>query len=495
MRNDVAGSLCRKILPAVLLLLAFHGHVLVRAADAVAPRIVDGVPVPVSDFPSVGLIEDSTHAFSCTGTLIDPTHVLTAGHCAMDESTGLPLANDAGRFILGGITYKTSRITIHPSFNSNVIGMDGVFDAAIFTLERAITDVTPSPILRNPPTPGTTVTLVGFGLVGTGKTGILKHQPPPGIVFKGTNSIQTVTATELIWTFTPGTSSNAPGDSGGPAFVDVGGTPTIAGITSLGETIGGNKIKFGAHNFDTRIDTLAPWIDAVLSGTSLDYPPVIVSPITVDPNPLKVGDSAQFTVAATDPDDANLFYLWNFGDGTAATGSSVGHTYVFPGSYDVSVTVSDIVTGITSNANVLVQPQGNGTMNVDKLQIGLFFSATGRDSINLQTTLQPLAGISALPSVGVLSVGDVQLEFTLDQRGKGRTVNGTFQFNPQKGTFKATLRNGTFALLLARNGLTDVTVINSQVVVPVALLLNGIAFNMDKTLIYTAQQDRSGKAK
>jgi hypothetical protein len=477
-------------------LLTALAQISTTAADSVAPRIVEGMPVPTSKFPTVGIVEDNTHAFSCTGTLIDPTHVLTAGHCAMDESTGLPLAQDAGRFMLGGMTYKSSRITVHPSFNTNLIGMDGVFDAAIFTLERAVTNVTPSAILRQPPVPGTAVTLVGYGLIGTsGKTGTLRGQPPPGTVFVGTNSIQTVTQTELIWTFTPGTSSNAPGDSGGPAFIDLDGTMVIAGITSLGETIGGNKIKFGAKNFDTRIDTLAPWIDLVLSGTSLDIPPSIVSPITVDPNPVLVGDSAQFTVAATDPDDTNLFYLWNFGDGTASSGPVVGHTYVFPGTYSVSVTVSDIVTGVTSNANVVVQPQGTGTMNIDKLQIGLNFSSFGRDSINMQATLQPLSSVTALPSVGVLSVGDVQLEFTLDQRGKGKTSNGTFQLNLQKGTFKATIRNGTFAQLLSKNGLINADVFGAQVVVPVGLLLNGISFSMDKTLTYSAKADKFGKAK
>ncbi len=467
-----------------------------RAEDAaVAPRIVDGTPQPVSAFPAVGVIEDDTHSFTCTGTLIDPTHVLTAGHCATDEATGKPVADGAGRFTIGGTTYKTARIFVHPSYSGAVVGSDNVFDVAVFQLERAVPNVTPVPINRTPPTVGQTVTLVGFGLVGSGKSGTLKKVPPPGIVYKGTNTIQTITNSELIWTFTQGTSSNAPGDSGGPAFVDVNGTMAIAGITSLGETIGGNKIRFGAKNFDTRIDTLAPWIDRILTGTSLDVPPTFVSPITINPNPATVGDSVQFTAAATDPDDASIFYLWNFGDGTASTGSTVAHNYVFPGTYAVSVTASDIVTGVTSNANVVVLPQSTGTISVDKLQIGVSFSASNKDSVSLQATLQPLSSLTALPAVGVLSIGGAQIQFMLDQRGQAKIPLGILKFNLLKGTFTANLRNTNLSSQLGSTGIINTTVTNAKVTVPIGLILNGVAFQADKSLLYSAKADKSGKAK
>ena len=483
-------------LTAYILLAVVALQVRGEETVGVAPRIVDGTPQPVSAFPTVGVIEDDTHSFSCTGTLIDPTHVLTAGHCATDEATGKAIADDAGRFTLGGVTYKTAKIFIHPSYSGAVIGTDNVFDVAIFQLEKAVPNVTPSPINRTAPTVGTTVTLVGFGLVGNGKSGTLKKVPPPGIVYKGTNTIQTVTHSELIWTFTQGTSSNAPGDSGGPAFIDIGGgTMAIAGITSLGETLGGNKIKFGAHNFDTRIDVVAPWIDRVLTGTSNDVPPTFISPITITPNPATVGDSVQFNAAATDPDDANVFYLWNFGDGTASTGPQVAHNYVFPGTYAVSVVASDLVTGVTSNANVVVLPQSTGVMNVDKLQIGVSFVASDRDSLSLQVTLQPLSSLTALPAAGVLSIGGAQVQFMLDQRGKAKIAQGTFQFNLQKGTFTANLRNTNLSGNLGVVGIVNATLTNAKVTVPVGLILNGVSFQADKSLLYTAKADKSGKAK
>jgi Tol biopolymer transport system component len=48
-----------------------------------------------------------------------------------------------------------------------------------------------------------------------------------------------------------------------------------------------------------------------------------------------------FEVSATDPDGDIASYHWDFGDGAAAEGVSVGHTYAAPGTYQVCVEVRD----------------------------------------------------------------------------------------------------------------------------------------------------------
>jgi len=52
-------------------------------------------------------------------------------------------------------------------------------------------------------------------------------------------------------------------------------------------------------------------------------------------------------------------FQWSFGDGTTGAGSSVGHTYVNPGSYAAMVTVSDSSSGWTATpvAGVTAYPQ------------------------------------------------------------------------------------------------------------------------------------------
>ncbi|MDD1657783.1 MAG: S8 family serine peptidase [Methanomicrobiales archaeon] len=54
------------------------------------------------------------------------------------------------------------------------------------------------------------------------------------------------------------------------------------------------------------------------------------------------GEPVSFSAAGTlDPDDNFLSYAWDFGDGSAGTGSRTSHTYRVPGDYPVTLTVKD----------------------------------------------------------------------------------------------------------------------------------------------------------
>src|SRR5437016_5174301 len=110
-------------------------------APTASSRIVGGTLVSASTFPSVGLVFDSSGSFTCSGTLIDATHVLTAGHCATDMMSGKPLPDANGRFSINGNIYQTAHIFVHPTFNLNLLGNDGIFDAAIFELTMPVLGV------------------------------------------------------------------------------------------------------------------------------------------------------------------------------------------------------------------------------------------------------------------------------------------------------------------------------------------------------------------
>jgi PKD repeat protein len=69
----------------------------------------------------------------------------------------------------------------------------------------------------------------------------------------------------------------------------------------------------------------SPVASFTISGTSYDIP----ATVNVDAS------------ASSDPDGTIVSYLWNFGDGTTATGVTASHTYATPGSFPISLTVVD----------------------------------------------------------------------------------------------------------------------------------------------------------
>ena len=63
--------------------------------------------------------------------------------------------------------------------------------------------------------------------------------------------------------------------------------------------------------------------------------------------------------ASTDPDGDQLFYAWDFGDGTTATGISATHPYTVNGPYSAVLTVSDRPAGGLSSTATLAITVGN----------------------------------------------------------------------------------------------------------------------------------------
>src|SRR5204862_3422451 len=79
----------------------------------------------------------------------------------------------------------------------------------------------------------------------------------------------------------------------------------------------------------------------VLRDPANNQPPVIVSGISVNPQPLHAGEEATVSVNATDADNDPMTFAWNFGDGTTSAGITLAHVYVSPGIYPLSVSISD----------------------------------------------------------------------------------------------------------------------------------------------------------
>jgi PKD repeat protein len=91
------------------------------------------------------------------------------------------------------------------------------------------------------------------------------------------------------------------------------------------------------------------------------------------------------STGTTDPDGSVVSYLWDFGDGTTATGANPSHTYVIPADYAVTLTVTDNEGATTSNGvGIAAQPPNiapiaisSANVTAGSAPLSVVFSAAG----------------------------------------------------------------------------------------------------------------------
>jgi trypsin len=249
---------------------------LLAATAAPSSAVVGGNDASPGEYPSVA--EITFGAFMCTGTLIAPNYVLSAGHCgsATGAAVSTPIAWPAalinvrigGTTLDDGETVPVRRVTVHPDYL-----LSSGYDISLLELSRDST-MTPTPVAgageRAIWEPGDLDTIVGWGATEEGgdTPDVLQEaQVPITTDPYCAGAYDDFDAETMVCAGYPqGGVDTCQGDSGGPLF---GRSVTDNRFEVVGATSYGNGCaRAGYPGVYARVadDTLREWIRSQVPG-------------------------------------------------------------------------------------------------------------------------------------------------------------------------------------------------------------------------------------
>lgn len=216
-----------------------------------ASAIVGGTDAPAGKYPSTANITIAA-AFGCTGTLIAPTWVLTAGHCgSITGATGFgtPISFPGAAFdVTVGTTAADGtggeKLAVSQAYIPSSYLLSQGSDVTLLKLSKpastASAPVAGAP-LRSIWTAGVSAEIVGFGVTSEGGSApdTLQQATVP-ILSDATCSTQVGSSfenqTQLCAAYPQGGTDTCQGDSGGPMYSrNAAGALRVVGATSYGE--------------------------------------------------------------------------------------------------------------------------------------------------------------------------------------------------------------------------------------------------------------------
>lgn len=202
-----------------------------------------------STYPAVVRFEDGA------GVLVGSQWVLTAAHVASLFQAGyIKTARFAGKSV------PIADVTIHPEWT-----MGGPHDVALVRLKHAVTDVVPVKLYQGADEQNKTVRFVGWGDTGNGRTGVATQD---GVMRFADNVVNEVDEAHLYFKFDRPPDAlelegvSGPGDSGGPALLEVDGVTYTLGVSAMAD---GPPGKYGVTEIYPRISQYHSWLHSVMT--------------------------------------------------------------------------------------------------------------------------------------------------------------------------------------------------------------------------------------
>jgi secreted trypsin-like serine protease len=276
----------RRALATIVVVAAGVAAAVPAASAAVAQpapataSVIGGRTVSIAELPWLAFVAaqpEKAEAFSCTGAVIAPRIVLTAGHCIQKPErlgafspsifrvvTGVADLRDAARTNVSTV----SRAIFYPTFETAEVQVDAgllVLSTPVAVPSLRLAGSADAALLRA----GTPLSIAGWGVTRSGakkgpavlRAGGLVVRPP-GSCRRSVEPIEPYysTVSQLCALDTAGRKvSGCFGDSGGPAVATgADGAPVAVGIIASGAP----KCDPGFPNILTRVDRISGWASA-----------------------------------------------------------------------------------------------------------------------------------------------------------------------------------------------------------------------------------------